>query len=214
MYCLLLLTLQKMTKVVSTRTALALEKIAKHHKEFINAAKSLYGNNQEIRNYAEDYIQEVYMKLSRYDDLYDKVIKPDGTVSKGYVFFCMRSVVLNALGKKKVIKYSYEGDMFDVEQKFIGMNHENVSGIEAIIEQERDLTTVAREQVEELMYKVAEENSHWFDYNLFKTYLNTGKSFRVLAQETGLGIQTIYLSIKKTKLIIAEELFNEYSKIK
>ena len=195
-------------------TSVAIQKIAKHHKEFVNAAKSLYGNNQEIRNYAEDYIQEVYIKLARYDDLHDKVIKPDGSVSKGYVFFCMRSVILNALGKKKVIKYSHEGDLFDLEDRFVRGDFQKINGIDKIILEERDLTTVAREQIEDLMHKVAKDESHWFDYNLFKTYLDTGKSFRVLAQETGLGIQTIYLSIKKTKLIIAEKLFNDYQKIK
>jgi hypothetical protein len=79
-----------------------------------------------------------------------------------------------------------------------------------IIDEGRDPVDEARDNIEELMYKVAEENSDWFDYKLFRTYLETGKSFRTLAKETGLGIQTIYLSIKKTKLIVADKLFDLY----
>lgn len=187
---------------MNSQTSKALEMIAKHHKEFINTCKSLYGNNMEVKNYAEDFIQNVYLRLSKYDDLYDKVIKPDGTVSKGYVFFCLRSVVLNELGRKKVIKYSHIGDQYDIEEKYM------------LIDEPRDFTEAARDEIEQKMYEVAEEYSHWFDFKLFKTYLETGKSFRKLASETGLGIQTIYLSIKKTKLLIADKLFNDYSKIK
>jgi len=60
------------------------------------------------------------------------------------------------------------------------------------------------------MYEVLKESVDWFDYELFRTYLKTGKSFRVLAEESGLGIQTIYLSIKQSKLIIAEQLYEDY----
>ena len=119
-------------------------------------------------------------------------------MSKGYVFFCLRSVILNDLKKKRVTKYTYVGDQYDMEEKYM------------IIDEGRDKTDEARDNIEELMYKVAEENSDWFDYKLFKTYLETGKSFRTLAKETGLGIQTIYLSIKKTKLIVADKLFELY----
>lgn len=182
----------------SERTAEALTLVAKHHKEYINTAKSLYGNNHDVLNYAEDFIQECYIKLSRYDNLYDKVIKPDGTVSKGYIFFCLRSVILNALKKKRETKYNYLGDQYDMEEKYM------------LIDEGRDSIDEARDNIEQLMYKVAEEGVEWFDYKLFKTYLETGKSFRTLAKETGLGIQTIYLSIKKTKLVVAEKLFDLY----
>lgn len=185
-------------KQINPKTAEALTLVAKHHNEFVNTAKSLYGNNHDVANYAEDFIQECYLKLSRYDNLHDKVIKPDGTVSKGYIFFCLRSVILNALKKKRIIKYNYIGDEYDMEEKYM------------IIDEGRDPVDEARDNIEELMYKVAEENSDWFDYKLFRTYLETGKSFRTLAKETGLGIQTIYLSIKKTKLIVADKLFDLY----
>lgn len=187
---------------MNSKTSIALTKIASHHKEWITTCKALYGNNIEVDNYAEDYIQEVYIKLAKIKDLHSKVIKPDGKVSKGYVFFCLRSVVLNDLTKKKKVRYSHLGDQYDLEEKYM------------LVDTDRDLTDAARDEIEELMYKVAQEGSHWFDYKLFETYLRTGKSYRILAAETGLGIQTVYLSIKKTKLLIAEKLFDKYNTIK
>ena len=180
------------------RTSDALTQIARHHKEFINTARALYGNNYEVANYAEDFVQECYLKLSRYDNLWDKVIKPDGSVSKGYVFFCLRSVILNKLTLKRVTKYNYIGDEYDMEEKY------------EVIDQGIDPAIQSVDCIESKMYSIVEDNSDWFDYKLFKTYLQTGKSFRTLASETGLGIQTIYLSIKRSKLLIADKLMEDY----
>ena len=60
------------------------------------------------------------------------------------------------------------------------------------------------------MLEKLEKRVHWFDYNLFHTYLSSGKSFKTIAAESGIGLRTIYLSIKKSKLIIAEELHEDY----
>ena len=60
------------------------------------------------------------------------------------------------------------------------------------------------------MYRVLKEEAQWFDYELFKTYITSGKSFRTLAEESKIGIRTIYLSIKRSKVIIAEKLFEDY----
>ena len=183
---------------VHPKTAEALTLLAKHHKEYVSTVKSLYGNNYSVKNYAEDFVQNAYLKLSRYDNLFDKVVKPDGTVSKGYMFFCLRSIVINQLKKKRVIKYNYIGDEYDMEEKYMA------------VDEGRDPVDEAMDTLEEKMYSIAKAGNKWFDYKLFKTYMQTGKSFRTLAKETGLGIQTIYLSIKQTKILIAESLFEDY----
>jgi len=183
---------------IHPKTAEALTLLAKHHKEYVNTVKSLYGNNFSVINYAEDFVQKAYLKLSRYDNLYDKVVKPDGSVSKGYMFFCLRSIVINQLKKKRVTKYNYVGDEYDMEEKYM------------LSDEGRDPVDVAIDTLEEKMYAIAKEGNKWFDFKLFETYMSTGKSFRTLAKETGLGIQTIYLSIKQTKILIAESLFEDY----
>ena len=45
---------------------------------------------------------------------------------------------------------------------------------------------------------------------LFEKYLFSGKSYKTIAEESGLGDKTIYLSVKKSKLIIAEALHEDY----
>ena len=201
-------------KQIHPKTSEALTLIDTHRKEFLRTIKNLYGNNFTAANYAEDYMQEVYLKLSRYDNLHDKVIKPDGTVSKGYVFFVIKSIIINDLKKKKVIRMRFDGDFINVENNAAAKAHRTSVGWDLITDNGRDVTETLRDEVEMEMYRIAEDKLHWFDFQLFKTYLSEGKSFRTLAAETGLGIQTIYLSIKASKVMIAEELFEQYSQIK
>jgi len=98
----------------------------------------------------------------------------------------------------KKCRYNFLGDQYDIEEKYMLED----KGI--------DKNKAAEELLENKMYEVLESKVDWFDYELFKTYLKTGKSFRTLAEESKLGIQTIYLSIKQSKLIIAEELHEDY----
>jgi len=184
-----------------TKTNEAITLLAKHHSEFITMTKAIAGNNHDVRNYAEDYVQDAYIKLMKYDDLYDKIIN-NGKAAKGYMFFTVRSIVLNELKKVKTARYTFIGDEYDMEEKFMLED----KGIDA--------EKISVEALESKMYNVLKESVEWFDYELFKTYLRTGKSFRVLAEESGLGIQTIYLSIKKSKLIIADRLYNDYVEFK
>ena len=175
----------------------AIELLSVHHKEFISMTKAIAGNNHDVRNYAEDYVQDAYIKLMRYDDLYDKIIVND-KATKGYMFFAVRSIVLNELKRVKKCRYNFLGDQYDLEEKYMLED----KGIDPVKIQEDLLETK--------MYEVLKASVEWFDYELFRTYLKTGKSFRVLADESGLGIQTIYLSIKKSKLIIAEKIYEDY----
>lgn len=175
----------------------AIEMLAVYHKEYINMAKSIAGNHHDVKNYAEDYVQEAYLRLSRYENLYDKVIKAE-KVSKGYMFFVLRSIIINDIKKKRNLNYNFIGDQYDFEEKYM------------LADKETDPIDQAMIDLEDKMLCVLKDSAQWFDYELFKKYLGSGKSFKTISKESGIGIRTIYLSIKRAKLIIAEELFEDY----
>ena len=176
----------------------ALEMLAVHHAEYIKMARAIAGNNNEVFNYAEDFVQEGYLRLARYEDLFDKVVNTKGKVSKGYMFFVLRSIIVNAIKKKSNLKFNYLGSQYDFEETY------------NFIDEGVDRDKLGIEAIEQKMYSIVKEGSKWFDYSLFKTYLETGKSFRTIAEESGIGIRTIYLSIKRSKMLIAEKLHEDY----
>ena len=96
------------------------------------------------------------------------------------------------------MKYNHLGYNYDFEEKF------------NLVETEIEPEVLGANLIEEKMYKVLKDNADWFDYQLFRTYLESGKSFRALSEESGIGVRTIYLSIKRSKLLIAELLFEDY----
>lgn len=176
----------------------ALEMLAEYHSEYIKMARAIANNNNEVYNYAEDFVQEAYLRLARYDDLFDKVVNTKGKVSKGYMFFVLRSIIVNAIKKKSNLKFNYLGSQYDFEETY------------NFIDEGVDRDKLRLEAIEQKMYSIVKDGSKWFDYSLFKTYLETGKSFRTIAEESGIGIRTIYLSIKRSKLLIAEKLHEDY----
>ena len=176
----------------------ALEMLAEYHSEYIKMARAIANNNNEVYNYAEDFVQEAYLRLARYEDLFDKVVNTKGKVSKGYMFFVLRSIIVNAIKKKSNLKFNYLGSQYDFEETY------------NFIDEGVDRDKLGLEAIEQKMYSIVKEGSKWFDYSLFKTYLETGKSFRTIAEESGIGIRTIYLSIKRSKLLIAEKLHEDY----
>lgn len=179
----------------------AIELLAQHHSEYVDMVKSIAGNNNKVKRYAEDYVQDAYLKLLRYDDLYSKVVKNE-KVSKGYMFFCLRSIVLNDLISKKN----------NFVQPYTDLSIQDLTFDETILDEPTDEYKDAIEFIESKMYSVVDDNMHWFDAKLFRTYLSDGKTFKQLSQETGLGIQTIHRAMKRVKLTIAKELHDDYNK--
>lgn len=176
----------------------ALIKLTQFHNEYVQMAKVIANNDMDVRNYAEDFVQEAYLKLSRYDNLYSKVITKKGKVSKGYMFFVLRSIIVNHMKKKSNLKYNYLGYDYDFEEKY------------NLIDYGLDEETVAVSKIEDMLYNLLKTEAKWFDYELFKKYLKTRKSYDNLSKETGIGVRTIYMSIKRCKLLIAEHLFEDY----
>ena len=168
-----------------------------HHNEWVDTVKSLYGNNIQVVNYAEDFVQEMYAKLLRYDDLANKIIKKDGTISKGYVFFTLRSIIINSMVKKQ-IKYNFENFDYDMEEKY-NMVFDDI-----------DEEMIGEDKLIKEMWKSLKENLHWFDVRMLSMYLLSKMTYKQIASETGLAYQTIFLAIKRCKQHLMEEFSETY----
>lgn len=178
-----------------TSQSKAIELLYEYHDEFISAARSVLAKTDFPIYIAEDLVQDAYIKLSRQPDIYDKIVI-DGEVKKGYMYFAVRSVVLD----------------------YVRDNRKELSNVELI--EELDKTEEAfnqpldysnfRDIMMNFLRIQLKEDKDWFHLRIFEKYLDSGLTYEELADSIGIGTQTVYKSVKKCKDILQEGFYLDY----
>ena len=169
-----------------------LEKVANHHQEWLRTVRGLGGGS-----YSEDIVQEAYLKLWKYGTE-DKVIR-DGEVSKGYVFFTLKTVLWEYFKKREEIEPIDDYQIPDITC------HEEEIAFEKICKMiDKDM-----------------KDWHFYDrllYNIYKKpeyYDHDKTSMRKLADKTDISWVSIFHTIKECKERIKEigqEAWDKYLK--
>lgn len=162
-----------------------LNKVAERHNEWINIVNS-FGEY----DLAEDIVQEAYIVLYKYANE-EKIIKDD-IVSRGYMFFTLRTTWLQYLNtKKKIKKVRLDDDEVYIQIQDYSEMDEQIG-------------------YNELTKKIDKHVEHWrwYDKTLFKLYSNTDMSIRKIAKETNISWVSIFNTLKKCKNEL-KELFKE-----
>lgn len=162
-----------------------LEKVAKHHDEWIKIIHT-FGEY----DYAEDIVQEAYIALYKYADA-DKLLDASGNVRKGYVFFTLKSLFFQFYNKKmKVNKVS-------IDEQFTLFDNSNLEEQEAY----NNICMLIDAEIKQW---------HWYDEKLFKLYRDTDMSMRDIAKETNISLISIFNSIKNYKEILNTKFQQDY----
>lgn len=163
-----------------------LELLVQKHKEWIKMAHS-FGADE----YAEDIVQEMYIRLNRYVDNPERIMYKDEP-NKLFVWVTLRNMVRNFQNKKEIVHYC--GDMVEFDQEL-----EQYDMVEA-------------EGFENLVDKVWEsvEGLHWYDKKMFEIYHTTDMSMRDIEKETSISLYSIFDTLKKTKNYVIEQLGEDY----
>ena len=158
--------------------------LTKLHKEFIQTVR---GFGEE--NYAEDIVQEMYIKLSRYKK--PEILIVNGIVNRAFIYCVLRSLYFDyCKSKNKVYK--------------VQLNEVVLS------EDMRDKNE--QESLQKIQDKInAEINSwHWYDKMLFNLYRNSGMSIRKLSKETKISTSSIFNTIKYCKARLRAAVSEDY----
>lgn len=179
-----------------------LSKVAKYHTTWVKIAKTL-----GAKDYAEDIVQESYLKLHQYSSE-DKIFHK-GQISKGYMYFVIRSVFYNYLNQKnKIYKvqiddYFKDNDFREILQKDLEKFSANDN-----IEKEKAFWRLCKKMDNEL------NEWHWYDKSIFELYRDTDLSIRKMSSETKISSVNIFHTLKKGKKIMKEKFSEDYEDFK
>ena len=165
--------------------------VAKQHKTWVGIVRS-FGEDF----YCEDIVQQMYITLSKYADP-NKIIK-NGVVSRGYVFFTLKSLYYQFYNKKKKIqKVSLDNDDTFLQLPAFDDVEENEAFHKIC-----------------LLVDEVSDDWHWYDKKIWKLYSRTDMSIRKLASETKISWVSIFNTLKNLKLDIKNKLHEEYTDYK
>jgi len=162
-----------------------LGKVAEQHNEWIKIINS-FGEF----DLAEDMVQEMYLVIYKYASE-EKIIKK-GIVSRGYVFYALRSVYFSYYNAKRKINKV----RLDDKENYTQIPH--TSEMDEQIGY-NDFITLIDQHI---------DNWRWYDKTLFRLYRDTDMSIRKIAEETNISWVSIFNTLKRCKQEL-REVFNE-----
>lgn len=141
----------------------------------------------------DDFIHDVYIKIHKMPDM-DRIVREDGEVNMYYIYFALRSRVVDHYRQDKLVyvadfKDTVYGEELDIDNEILLMN-----------------------LYQGIMIKVDDFGA--YGSKLCKIYLPTSLSLRQMANDSGISLTSIHNSIKQYKAFIKEEFQDEYDQYK
>ena len=168
-----------------------LAKVAERHNEWIRIIES-FGEY----DFAEDLVQQCYLTLYKYAD--EKKIIKNGVVSRGYLYFTLRSLYFQYYNSKRKINKVYLDDEEYTEE---------IQNLDTLDEQ------VAYNEICILIDEHI-DNWRWYERRLFILYRDSGLSIRGIAAETNISWVSIYNTLKTAKEELKEKFGEDYDDYK
>ncbi len=163
-----------------------LDLLATKHKEWVKMAHSFGAGD-----YAEDIVQEMYLRLNRYVEEPDRIMYK-GEPNKLFVWVTLRNMVRNFQNKKDLLVFS--GDMVEYDKEEDAFDYGEAEAFERLIEKIWESTT----------------ELHWYDKKMFEIYHTTEMSMRDIEKETKISLYSIFDTLKKTKSYVREKIQEDY----
>lgn len=162
-----------------------LNRLAKYHAEWVEMALKL-----GAKSYAEDMVQEMYLRLNKYVKDPDSIMYGDEP-NKLFIWITLRNLIRTHQGKKTV------NVEWDEAKEYIQIQSED------LVDQR------AFDHMVDLVYQTSEE-MHWYNDKLFKLYYQSDLSMRDISKGSKISLKNIFDTIKKTRNYVKEKLQEDY----
>ena len=192
-----------------------LTKLEERRDNWIAMASSFLGNNNSI---AEDIVQDSYIKLSRLGKLHKTINvfdNGDTKINIGYMYMTIRSLAydyLKADGFNTGVLVRIPNDSLienDSESSFstIAINEQILKNY-----QDNDYSVEGNEAMGLMIDCMNDviDNCDWFDKQVYKLYVGSGKSMQDLSDETSISKTSINQAVQRVKSAIREAVREDY----
>ena len=161
--------------------------VAKRHKEWINIVKSF--GEYEL---AEDIVQEAYLTIYKYANE-DKIIR-NGIVSRGYMYFTLRSLYYQYYNSKRnITKLSIDDEEYTYQ-----------------IEDDSEMDEQIAFNKICMLIDDHIDNWRWYEKKLFTLYRDSDLSIRGIANETNISWVSIFNTLKHAKSELKENFSEDW----
>ncbi len=161
--------------------------VAERHNEWVSIVKS-FGEY----DFCEDIVQEAYLTIYKYADE-TKVIR-NGIVSRGYMYFTLRSLYYQYYNsKRKIDKVSLDDEEFTIQIPNNSQMDEQVAF--------HKICTMIDDHI---------DSWRWYEKKLFSLYRDTELSIRGIAKETNISWVSIFNTLKHAKNELNEKFREDW----
>ncbi len=179
-----------------------LSKVAEKHTYWIKLVQKFGAGH-----YAEDIVQEMYLKIHKYADEKKTIVK--GKVNSRYIYLALYSIFIEYMRQKSKIN-KIQIEEFYKDNDFTEILDEDIIKLTAKddIEKEEAYAKLCNKMDEEL------KNWHFYDVGIFEIYRDTHLSIRGMAKDTKISFVNIFHTLKKGKNIMKDKFGEDYEDYK
>lgn len=156
--------------------------ISKQHNKWVQIVRS-FG----MHNYPEDIVQNMYLKIHKWQGKYDNsIMYNESEINEYFIFKVLRNLFLDYHKTKKIVidRTFYEPSISDISKY------------------------ISKHEFEERLKIVQNEIKTWhlYDQKIYELIFLENKSMLELSKQTGIDYYSIYRSVKKIKKILIDKL--------
>ena len=164
----------------------AISDIAKQHNSWVNYIRKNSMSESQF-NYAEDFVQNLYVKLLESKSFCDvKIYDNKKQINKKYVFMTLKSLMIDDIKKIKLKTNTIIENIIVIDPEVITATHK-----EAIVIKMKSVINKMNEA----------------DRNIMNLYMYEMPSIRKLSKKLGNAKNTISMKLNKCKRIIKREVY-------
>lgn len=163
---------------------------SKNHKEYVK-----YVNKMGFTSHAEDLVQEMYLRLHKYEHAIK--FNKDGSIPKSYIYRILYNLFIDYKKSSNKFKLVEISECKEIKHEAADINR--IMAFEKVVN-----------SVEEGIEKLDPPSKYPYNKELLSLYIESGMSMRQISTLTGISLTSIHWTLKNCREQLKQEIGNEH----